>query len=578
MKEGFYIYHEYKDILLEMLISVSFAFLFPLGLDGYLRFRPNQQRLNSKGFIMIIVGCSAISLVLCSLFASTLFDIVPLNFGLIPLFIAILYGGYTWGLLLATLHVVCYFVFDYYSTNTNFLLHTGILIYPFLFYLSPFFLKDPLLGKTKKLGVSLLLAMLLVILSPLAEGYDMSSLGIEQIIIGLTYCLITTFCGIVVLHMIEFMFEKWLLREQLVGISEKYIRGEEKLQQVMDIAPICMVSVDRGGLVTSINDMMMAVYQLRNPELEKSDVLGHPIRLFIDLQEEEHISYRISQALQGNKMDHELVQSGSRINYMSISPLTNSYTGEILGAVMITQDITELERLRSELGNVERLSLVGQMAASITHEIRNPMAVVRGFLQLMKEKSPSSLDHYYLIVMEELDRANSIINDFLALAQNRVSEKEKCYIDKIINDLSPLLWADANLRGQTIELKLDENTPELMLNAKEIKQLILNLARNGMEAMGQKGQLVLQTKATATTVELIVQDNGSGIPKSKQDKLFTPFFTTKEKGTGLGLSLCLSIVERHKGKITVDSEEGIGTSFIVKFPRSYVSEGNDHTI
>lgn len=577
MKEGFYIYYEYKNILLQVLISISFALLFPL-VYRFLRSRLSQQRLNSKGFILIIVWCGAISLVVCSIFASRLFDLVPLNLGLIPLFIAILYGGYKWGIFLAALNVICYFVFDDHITSTNFLLHTGILVYPFLFHLSPYFLKEPLLGKTKKLGVSLLIAMTLIILSPLIDGYDISMLEIEQFAIGLSYVVIATLCGIMVLYVIEFTFEKWLLREQLDGISEKYLLGEERIQQVMDISPICMVSVDRDGLVTSINDRMMTLYQLRNPELKKSDVLGHPIRLFIDPLEVEHVSYRISQALQGVKVDQELVKSDSRINYMSTSPLTNSYTREILGVVIITQDITELERLRSELGNVERLSLVGQMAASITHEIRNPMSVVRGFLQLMKEKSPSSLDHYYRIVMEELDRANSIINDFLSLAQNRVSEKEECYIDKIINDLSPLLWADANLRGQTIELRLDDTAPKLMLNAKEIKQLILNLARNGMEAMGEKGQLILWTKATATGVELIVQDNGSGIPKSKQDKLFTPFFSTKEKGTGLGLSLCLTIVERHKGKIIVDSDEGIGTSIIVNFPASYLPRENEHVI
>lgn len=94
------------------------------------------------------------------------------------------------------------------------------------------------------------------------------------------------------------------------------------------------------------------------------------------------------------------------------------------GIVMIIQDLTEEEKMRSELDNVERLSLVGQMAAGITHEIRNPMAVVRGFLQLMREKSPEDLHSYYHIVMEELDRANSIINDFLSLAQTRVSDKE----------------------------------------------------------------------------------------------------------------------------------------------------------
>ena len=106
------------------------------------------------------------------------------------------------------------------------------------------------------------------------------------------------------------------------------------------------------------------------------------------------------------------MRSATRVYSTGIYPLIHNENGDILGAVGIMEDITELERLRTEFINVERLSLVGQMAASITHEIRNPMAVVRGFLQLMQEKSPDTLDHYYRIVMEELDRANGIISDF----------------------------------------------------------------------------------------------------------------------------------------------------------------------
>ncbi|MNM68395.1 Sporulation kinase E [compost metagenome] len=265
-----------------------------------------------------------------------------------------------------------------------------------------------------------------------------------------------------------------------------------------------------------------------------------------------------------------------RTFFTSTSPIKRGHTEETVGAVVIIQDITELEALRTELFNVDRLSLVGQMAAGITHEIRNPMAVVRGFLQLMKEKSPSSLDHYYRIVMDELDRANSIINDFLSLAQTRSVNKEECHLHDIIHELSPLLWADANLRGQSIELKLAEHLPRLQLNTKEIKQVILNLSRNAMEAMEEKGQLTLETRNSPEGVELLVTDTGPGIPLAKQEKLFQPFFTTKAQGTGLGLALCLSIIERHNGKISVESEEGCGTTFSVLFlgPAGYNSDAS----
>ncbi|BFH60225.1 hypothetical protein PAJ34TS1_08170 [Paenibacillus azoreducens] len=551
-----------------MLMAGSFAFLFPLSLDKYVRALRRKRKLGSTGFEVIIIISSALSILMCSVFSTTLFQLIPLNLGILPLFIGMLYGGYKSGLPLAGLYLLCDFYFNEKWSFSGIVIHTGLLFYPLLVWMSPNFRKGTLTDKINKLWMCLLPAMLLICASPIIENPGMTLTDAGQLLMTLFYMMVSVFSGGALIYVIEFALEKLLLKEQIKGISEKYLREEEKLQQVMDVAPLCMVSVDNNGCVTSINEMMMNLFKNRRPELTKHDILGQPLEMFVELSEKEYISNRVAQALKGVKMNNELIRIGSQIHYTSTSPLTNSFTGEILGAVLVIQDITELEQLRSELGNVERLSLVGQMAASITHEIRNPMAVVRGFLQLMKEKSPDSLDHYYRIVMEELDRANGIINDFLSLAQNRITEKEQCHLHQIINDLSPLLWADANLRGQTIELVMDERVPKLNLNAKEIKQMLLNLARNGMEAMNEKGKLTIQTrlKENQGAVELIVRDTGIGMSPSFRERLFEPFFTTKAKGTGLGLALCLSIVERHGGKIEVESEEGQGTTFIIRFP------------
>lgn len=567
-RRGLAIIYALKNIITQVLIAGSFAFLFPLTLDKYVRTLRRKKKLGSTGFEFMIIISSAFSILLCSVFSTTLLQLIPLNLGILPLFIGMLYGGYKSGLPLAGLYLLCDFYFNEKWSFSGLFLHTGLLFYPLLVWMSPSFRNGTLTDKVNKLWVCLLPAMLLVTASPIIEDPALSLSNAGPLLLIMFYVMVSVFVGGALIYVIEFALEKLLLKEQIKGISEKYLREEEKLQQVMDVAPLCMVSVDTDGNVTSINEMMMNLFKTRMPELNKNDILGRPLGSFVDITEKDYISYRIAQALKGVKMNNELIRIGSQIHYTSTSPLTNTFTGEILGAVLVIQDITELERLRSELGNVERLSLVGQMAASITHEIRNPMAVVRGFLQLMKEKSPESLDHYYRIVMEELDRANGIINDFLSLAQNRISEKEQWHLHQIINDLSPLLWADANLRGQTIELVLDENVPKLNLNAKEVKQMLLNLARNGMEAMEEKGKLSIQTrlKKKEQIVELIIRDTGVGMSKSRQERLFEPFFTTKAKGTGLGLALCLSIVERHGGKIMVESEEGQGTTFVIQLP------------
>jgi len=369
-------------------------------------------------------------------------------------------------------------------------------------------------------------------------------------------------------YLFEIVREKQRLQDEVERISNNYRIEVQKLQQFIEKIPLGVVFTDRRGMVTHINEMA-AQTMLENQGETLSPVvpqmIGQPFSA-LDFGSTNHsLSKQLVSALNGHSVSSEIIQEQDKMYIQSGICIRDMEKNEIVGAAVISHDVTELNRLRAELGRMERLSLVGQMAASITHEIRNPMAVIRGFVQLMQERSPGNQQDYYRIVIDELDRANSIINDFLSLAQNRVIEKENCSLHHILHDILPLLWADANMRGLSVELDLAEEIPLLMLNVKEMKQLVLNLARNGMEAIEHNGVLTLRTIVTEDGVELRVIDDGCGISKDKQERLFEPFYTTKTRGTGLGLPLCLSIVERHDGHIRVESEEGEGTTFIVTF-------------
>lgn len=561
---GVAIFYIIKNMLLQLLIAGSFAGLFPLGLDIYQRKKKKKSCFSKKEISIIIILSGSLSIILCFTYSTVLYEVFPINLAILSAFVGILYGGVVAGLPLAAIYLLCYIIFTPDWTWFTFLTNTGILVFPFLFLSARTFYKGTLLQKRTQLWLCFFPALAIMEVSIHFQEFRLVHLTLSEHIVIIVYLLISMIVGSLMIRFIEYSLERLLLKKQVMGISEKYLREEDRLSQIIDAAPISMLSVNHHGAITSINDMMLELFRLRFPHVTKQEVIGKPGVTFMEA-EVESIGRRLDEALKGLKTYNELIELGSRMAYISTSPITNSYTGETIGAVLVIQDISELHSLRNELGNLERLSLVGQMAASITHEIRNPMAVVRGFLQLMKEKSPASLDHYYRIVMEELDRANGIINDFLSLAQNRNTEMEECHLHDIIQDLIPLLWADANLRGQSIEVNLDEQVPRLRLNAKEIKQLILNLSRNGMEAMQEKGQLTLETRHEDGAVKFIVRDTGAGISKAQQERLFEPFYTTKAKGTGLGLALCLSVVERHHAKITVDSEEGVGTSFTVKF-------------
>lgn len=234
--------------------------------------------------------------------------------------------------------------------------------------------------------------------------------------------------------------------------------------------------------------------------------------------------------------------------------------------ILVTSfDISEKKQMEKEMARLDRLNLIGQMAAGIGHEIRNPMTVVKGYLQLMGAKPKFEAEHSSIATMiGEIDRANSIITEFLSLVWNKPSEKRSQNLNGILRNLYPLLEADSFTQDKHLILTMQE-TPDILLDSKEISQLVLNLCRNGLEAMQNRGALTLSTYVEQDKVVLSVQDEGSGIAKEHLDKLGTPFFTTKDTGTGLGLASCYSIAERHNARVSVESSPS-GTTFRIYFP------------
>ncbi|MEN6326451.1 MAG: PAS domain S-box protein [Syntrophomonas sp.] len=228
-------------------------------------------------------------------------------------------------------------------------------------------------------------------------------------------------------------------------------------------------------------------------------------------------------------------------------------------------DITEIKRMEKEINRLDRLNLIGEMAASIGHEIRNPMTSIRGFLQILSTKNEYADDKaYFDLMIEELDRANDIITEFLSMARDKKIDLQPQYLDEVVKSLYPIIQADAIYQEKNVHLTL-EKPPMPLIDAKEIRQLILNLARNGLEAMSPGGLLTIGTTVENEEIVLFVKDQGSGLSPDIIDKLGTPFITTKENGTGLGLAVCYSIAARHNARISFKTDSD-GTVFKVYFP------------
>ncbi len=347
--------------------------------------------------------------------------------------------------------------------------------------------------------------------------------------------------------------------EQKILLNE-YFNQSQNLQYLLDSIPIAFLAIDSDERLIAINNKATQIFKLKDGKA----LIGKPFQVIAENMDIPYKNLYLYRAFKGEDIhnehkhifDYELI-----VNAYPIICKNNNKNG----AIALYQDVTELEILRQEIEHIERLNMVGQMAASITHEIRNPMATIRGFIQLLRERSEMNSKEYFDIIIDELDRTNNIITDFLSLSQSRVIEMSDYNLNNIINELYPILLADANIKGQYLEINLFKALSNQKMNKKEMKQLILNLARNATEAMGQSGVLTIATNQRDAIIELQISDTGVGIQKDRIDKLFQPFYTTKEGGTGLGLSVSKSIVEKHGGEIIINSIEGQGTSFIIKF-------------
>jgi two-component system, sporulation sensor kinase E len=230
-------------------------------------------------------------------------------------------------------------------------------------------------------------------------------------------------------------------------------------------------------------------------------------------------------------------------------------------------DVTEKAEMQEQLRKSDRLNIVGELAAGIAHEIRNPMTALKGFIQLLEPSIKAQHSLYYDVITSELARIDSIINEFLILAKPqeiKFLEKDVC---QIMKETVELLSAQAVLFNVQFETHYENNLPLVYCEPNQLKKVFINLIKNAIEVMSDGGKITVSIKSVDDQyLQISIQDEGIGIPKDKIRRLGEPFYTTKEKGTGLGLMVSYRIIEEHNGQIQIESEEGIGTTFHLILP------------
>ncbi|MCG8400064.1 MAG: PAS domain S-box protein [Firmicutes bacterium] len=343
-------------------------------------------------------------------------------------------------------------------------------------------------------------------------------------------------------------------------LESKLRESEERYCKLVEMSPDAIALYSEK--VEYINRAGLKLVGAIKPE----EIVGKPVIDFLRPGYHKEVKQKVNEVRNGVPApfaEEKMIRlDGSVIDVEIVgAPLTIKGKNSIQ---VVIRDLTERKKMEKELARLDMLNLVGQMAASIGHEIRNPMTAVRGFLQVLKEKK-GLVDYgeYFDLMIEEMDRANCIISEYLSLARDKRIEKKKYNISKIIGKLLPLIRADAYETDKSIEYVKDE-IPDLLVDEKEIRQLVLNLARNGLEAMPPGGKLTIKIYTEGDDVVLAVRDRGGGIKPENRAKIGTPFYTTKENGTGLGLAVCYSIAGRHNAVIDIETGSA-GTTFYVRF-------------
>jgi signal transduction histidine kinase len=242
--------------------------------------------------------------------------------------------------------------------------------------------------------------------------------------------------------------------------------------------------------------------------------------------------------------------------------------------LQLEKQLKQLKETQQELVKSERLAFLGEMAAIVAHEIRNPLTSVKGFSQRMIRKAPDNeaVLRYSKIIVEEVDRLNAVITDVLDFARRAEPKVEPVEINRVLRSTAEMLALPAENAGVILTLELEPCLPVLQADPAQLKQVFLNIGQNAIQAMPEGGALGIEAACQGDRVCVSIQDTGKGIAPEHVDKIFQPFYTTRTQGTGLGLALAQRIIEDHRGRILVESEKDSGTTFRIELPVGMIED------
>lgn len=374
------------------------------------------------------------------------------------------------------------------------------------------------------------------------------------------------------------------LSEQLYTLTTEIQTQKKNLSALKNINDLIINNMQSGLMTVNLENEIVQV----NPSA--MTILGGKPR---DLNSLDHLGRELDFILKAFKEQPDRAKQNIEIKYdfkgsekildFSVSKLFMGYEG-LSAFVVIFQDVSERRRLEDKVKEKEKLAAIGQLAAGIAHEIRNPLASMSGSIQMLNQyvqKMDEEQVRLMNIALRETDRLNDLITEFLEYVRPDLACDEKVNVGNLLSDVLEMVKLNKNLNKNIVQEKSVDDDVFIKGNFDKLKQVFLNIVINAYHAMDKKmnGLLTISVLKHGDEVEIKVKDNGIGMSENVRKRIFEPFFSTKPKGSGLGLAVVHKILEAHKADISILSQENVGTEFIIRFQKwsdSQIVAGKDN--
>jgi two-component system, sporulation sensor kinase E len=356
-------------------------------------------------------------------------------------------------------------------------------------------------------------------------------------------------------------------RAQFRSLLQDAAAESELLEMVMESMSDGVVVTDRSDRILLVNKSAQRMLPFVAGELGE--------RVLWETIEDREIAAFFRRSLAGldRVVDREFTLTEGFVRTLALTVMPLVRQGSIQGNVIHIEDVTEKRAKEARLRRAESLAALTTLTAGVAHEIKNPLASIGIHIELIRKAiggrqtvSAAKVSENLEVIKEEVERLNRIVVDFLFAVRPMNTELVLDDPNRLVRELLEFMRFELEQAGVQVELQLQEPSPQIRLDEKYFKQALLNIVKNAIAAMPQGGRLRVETVRKGNTLQLKVSDTGVGIPEEILDKIFEPYFTTREFGSGLGLTLVYKIVKEHLGDIAVSSKPGEGTTFTLSFP------------